>query len=76
MSVPSIGFVGGTVGTKFGLVVLPCPLFTTLVLLAFIEILRERSHDLTYGTVGEFCTRSCSGASFDSSKSLSPSEIR
>ena len=57
MSVPAIGLIGvvfdgGTIGTKCGLVILPCLLFTVLVLLIFIEILGDRSHDLTYRIVG------------------------
>ena len=77
MSVQSIRLTdivltAGTLGTKCGLVRLPCPLFTTLVLLIFTKILGDRSRDLTYGTVGELCTHSCFGASVDSSDSSSP----
>ena len=58
MSVPSIGLItvvltAGRVKTKFGLVELPCPLFTMLVVLSFTELLGDRSHYLTSGTVGE-----------------------
>ena len=53
MSAPAIVFVFGTIKTKFGLVELPCPLFTVLVVLVFTELLGDMSHDLTSGTVGE-----------------------
>ena len=80
MSVPAIGLISvvlttGTFRSKFGLVRLPRPLFTALVLLVFTEILGDRSRDLTSGTVGELCTCSCSRAFVDSSDSLSPFEI-
>ena len=80
MSVPTIGLNGtvltaGTVVTKCGLVRFPCPLFTALVLLVFIEILEDRSHDLTLGIVGELCTGSCSRALVDSLDSSNPFEI-
>ena len=51
MSTPAIVFVVVTVRTKFGLVGLPCPLFTALVLLVFIELLVDKSLYLTSSTL-------------------------
>ena len=53
MSDPAIVFATGTVETKFGLVKIPCPIFTVLVVVVFTELLGERYGDLTSGTVGE-----------------------
>ena len=75
MSAPTTIFVAGRVRTKFGLVRLPYPLFTVLLLLVFTKSLGDRSRNLTSGTVGELYTRCCFGASVDSSYSLSPSDI-
>ena len=66
MLAPTIVFVVGIVRTKFGLVELPCPLFTVLVILVFTESIGDMSCDLSSGTVGELCTRSYSGASVNS----------
>ena len=52
MLTTSFVFVDVTVRVKFGLVRLPYSLFTMLVLLVFIELLGDRSCDLTSGTVG------------------------
>ena len=65
MSFPTIGLIdtiltAGTVGTKCGLVRLPCLLFIDLLLFLSIELLGYRSRDLTSGTLCNFCTCSCS----------------
>ena len=77
---PAIRLIGtvltiGTVGTKFGLVGLPCPLFTALEQLIFTQILGDWSGDLTYCTIGELSIHYGFGASVDSSDSSSPSDI-
>ena len=81
MLIPAIGlitvvFTVGTVEKKIGLVELPCPLITALVLLIFTKILGDRSYYLTSSTVGDLCKCSYSGVSVDSLDTSSPSEIR
>ena len=61
MLVPAIGLIGvvldgGTIGTKCGLVRLPCPLFIALLLLIFTKIFGDGSCVLTYGIVGKLST--------------------
>ena len=51
MSAPAIVFATSTVETKFRLAGLPCPIFTALVLIVFIELLGDKSLDITFGEV-------------------------
>ena len=53
MSALAIVIIHGTARTKFGLVELPCLLFTVLVVLVFVELLGDRSGDITSSIEGE-----------------------
>ena len=75
MSAQAILFAIGTVIIFFWLVVLPFPLFIALLLPEIIEIIGDRSRDLTPGTVGKLCTCYCFEASIKPLESPSPFNI-
>ena len=68
-----------TLGKKYGVVGLPCPLFRALVLFIFTSLLGDEFLDLTSGdvcgVVGVPYSCSSLGVSTDSSDSSSPSDI-